>query len=114
MNYDPTFDPRPWYTVPEAARALRMSKVTLYRKAQSGKIPSRREGRKVLIPAWFVEQGSKAPEPEPAPAPPKRGPGRPRKPAPALPKRKPGRPRKLASASNKPRIRVKAGSDRSA
>jgi excisionase family DNA binding protein len=53
---DALLSPRLYYTVPEAATALRMSKVTLYRKAQRGEIPSRREGRKVLIPATYVEQ----------------------------------------------------------
>jgi excisionase family DNA binding protein len=66
--------PRLYYTVPEAAMALRMSKVTLYRKAKLGLIPSRREGRKVLIPAAYVEQHG-----GPLSAPPVNRGGRPRK-----------------------------------
>lgn len=69
--------PRLYYTIAEAAVALRMSKVTLYRKTKSGEIPCRYEGRKVLIPADYVEQHKRTPPAAPAPAP--RRTGRPRK-----------------------------------
>lgn len=72
--------PRFYYTIKEAAIALRSSKVTLYRKTKSGEIPCRYEGRKVLIPADYIEQHKRSPAPEPqATAPVKNKGGRPRK-----------------------------------
>ncbi len=46
---------RIWYTVEEAAAALRISQVTLYAHIKSGKIASRKLGARRLIPAYAVE-----------------------------------------------------------
>lgn len=78
--------PRLWYTIQEAAEALRMSTGAIYKLTKRGTMESRRIGRKLLIPAHVVE-GRAAREntddpPEQAPAEPqKRSRGRPRKPS---------------------------------
>jgi excisionase family DNA binding protein len=75
---DALLPPRLYYTVREAADVLRMSVVTVYRKTRTKEIPCRYEGRKVLIPAAYVESRQDNPDPPDAP-PRKRGRGRPRK-----------------------------------
>ena len=43
-----------FYTVAEAATLLRVSKITIYRNTESGKIPRAKVGKRVLIPAAYV------------------------------------------------------------
>jgi excisionase family DNA binding protein len=42
-------------TVAQTAKSLNVSKLTVYRRTATGEIPSTRMGRKVLIPAAFIE-----------------------------------------------------------
>ncbi|MDR1058566.1 MAG: excisionase family DNA-binding protein [Treponema sp.] len=44
-----------FYTVAQTAKALNVVPLTVYRKTATGEIPSTRMGRKVLIPAAFIE-----------------------------------------------------------
>jgi excisionase family DNA binding protein len=42
------------YTIKEAAKLLPVSEITLYRHTKNGDIPTTRIGRKVLIPASYI------------------------------------------------------------
>jgi excisionase family DNA binding protein len=42
-------------TVAQTAKSLNVSHLTVYRKITSGEIPHTRLGRKVLVPAVFIE-----------------------------------------------------------
>lgn len=44
-----------YYTAEEAALTLRVDIKTIYRKIKAGQVPTRRFGRRYLIPASFVE-----------------------------------------------------------
>lgn len=44
-----------YYTVKETAAILGVSVSLIYSEVQQGKIPSRRVGSRILIPASFVE-----------------------------------------------------------
>jgi excisionase family DNA binding protein len=44
-----------FYTVAQTAETLNVAKLTVYRRTTTGEIPSTRMGRKVLIPAAFIE-----------------------------------------------------------
>ena len=44
--------------VPVAARLLGMPPSTLYRLARRGEVPSRQVGSIVLIPRWWITEGS--------------------------------------------------------
>jgi excisionase family DNA binding protein len=46
---------RQFYTVRQTADALSISALTVYRRTATGEIPSTRMGRKVLIPAKYIE-----------------------------------------------------------
>ncbi|MDR1445498.1 MAG: excisionase family DNA-binding protein [Treponema sp.] len=45
-----------FYSVSQTAKALGVSSLTVYRRTSSGEIPSTHMGRKVLIPAAFIEK----------------------------------------------------------
>lgn len=45
-----------FYQVDEAARKLHVSAITIYRNIQSGKIPSKKVGQRVLIPGSFIDK----------------------------------------------------------
>jgi excisionase family DNA binding protein len=45
-----------FYTVAQAAKSLNVAKLTIYRRTTTGEIPSTRMGRKVLIPAMYIEK----------------------------------------------------------
>jgi excisionase family DNA binding protein len=45
-----------FFTVAQTAKSLNVSKLTVYRRTVTGEIPSTRIGRKVLIPAAFIEK----------------------------------------------------------
>jgi excisionase family DNA binding protein len=47
--------PQQFYTVAQTAKSLSIAKLTVYRRITSGEIPSTRMGRKVLIPAAYIE-----------------------------------------------------------
>jgi excisionase family DNA binding protein len=47
--------PQQFYTVAQTAKVLGVSSLTVYRRTSTGEIPSTRMGRKVLIPAAFIE-----------------------------------------------------------
>jgi excisionase family DNA binding protein len=63
-----------FYSVAQAAKSLNVAKLTVYRRTMTGEIPSTRMGRKVLIPAAYIEnlvtqamsgaQHATAPEPQ--------------------------------------------------
>jgi excisionase family DNA binding protein len=63
-----------FYTVTQTAKSLNVAKLTVYRRTATGEIPSTRMGRRVLIPAAFIEnlvsqamsgaQHATAPEPQ--------------------------------------------------
>jgi excisionase family DNA binding protein len=63
-----------FYSVAQTAKSLNVAKLTVYRRTATGEIPSARVGRKVLIPAVYVENlvtqamsgAQRAPAPEPA------------------------------------------------
>ncbi len=44
-----------WYSISEAAEKLNVADITLYRNAQAGKIPSRKIGSRLMIPASYVD-----------------------------------------------------------
>jgi excisionase family DNA binding protein len=44
-----------FFTVAQTAKTLNVAKLTVYRRTATGEIPSTRIGRKVLIPAAFIE-----------------------------------------------------------
>jgi excisionase family DNA binding protein len=44
-----------FYTVAQTAKSLSIANLTVYRRISSGEIPSTRIGRKVLIPAAYIE-----------------------------------------------------------
>jgi len=44
-----------FYTVAEAAKVLRVSTITIYRNTESGIIPRAKVGKRVLIPASYVQ-----------------------------------------------------------
>jgi excisionase family DNA binding protein len=44
-----------FYTVRQTADVLSISTLTVYRRTATGEIPSTRMGRKVLIPAAYIE-----------------------------------------------------------
>jgi excisionase family DNA binding protein len=44
-----------FYSVTEAAKFLSVCRITIYRGINNGEIPSARLGRKVLIPAAFID-----------------------------------------------------------
>lgn len=52
---------RQYYTKKEACEYLRISASTLDRRIREGIIPKASFSGWTLIPAWFVEQGSKEP-----------------------------------------------------
>jgi excisionase family DNA binding protein len=66
--------PQQFYTVAQTAKALNVVPITIYRRTATGEIPSTRMGRKVLIPAAYIEtlvtramtgaQHTAAPEPQ--------------------------------------------------
>lgn len=45
-----------FYAIPEAAKKLNVAEITLYRNCQSGKIPSKKVGQRVMIPGSFVDR----------------------------------------------------------
>jgi excisionase family DNA binding protein len=47
--------PQQFYSVAQAAKSLNVAKLTVYRRTATGEIPSTRMGRKVLIPAAYIE-----------------------------------------------------------
>jgi excisionase family DNA binding protein len=47
--------PQQFYTVAQTAKSLSIANLTVYRKIAAGEIPSTRIGRKVLIPAAYIE-----------------------------------------------------------
>jgi excisionase family DNA binding protein len=47
--------PQQFYSVAQAAKTLNVAKLTVYRRTATGEIPSTRMGRKVLIPAAYIE-----------------------------------------------------------
>ena len=44
-----------YYTIEEAALKLNVARITIYRNAQSGKIPTKKIGSRVMIPGSFVD-----------------------------------------------------------
>jgi excisionase family DNA binding protein len=62
-----------FYSVTQAAKSLNVAKLTVYRRTATGEIPSTRMGRKILIPAAYIEKlvaqtmsGQRVTSPEPA------------------------------------------------
>lgn len=51
-----------FYTVNEAAEMLQVSIVTVYRYVENGKIPCKRVGRAIRIPASYFETNTKVQE----------------------------------------------------
>jgi excisionase family DNA binding protein len=45
-----------FFTIEEAAKILRVSRVTIYRKMNTGELKVTHFGRRVLIPASFFDQ----------------------------------------------------------
>jgi excisionase family DNA binding protein len=45
-----------FYSISEAAQKLKIAQITLYRNIQSGKIPVKRIGARILIPGSFIEK----------------------------------------------------------
>jgi excisionase family DNA binding protein len=45
-----------FFTIEEAAKILRVSRVTIYRKMNTGELKATHFGRRVLIPASFFNQ----------------------------------------------------------
>lgn len=43
-----------WYSISEASQRLGCSRITLYRNAQSGKVPVKNVGTRLLIPGSYV------------------------------------------------------------
>ena len=48
-----------YYTIAQAKQILQVSETTIYRKIKDGSIPKAKFCGKVLIPAWFINQGYK-------------------------------------------------------
>lgn len=44
-----------FYTIAEAAQKLNVARITLYRNCQSGKVPSKKIGSRLMIPGSFVD-----------------------------------------------------------
>jgi excisionase family DNA binding protein len=44
-----------FYSVAQAAKSLNVAKLTVYRRTATGEIPSIRVGRKILVPAAYIE-----------------------------------------------------------
>ncbi len=44
-----------YYTIAEAATKLNVAQITLYRNGQSGKIPTKKIGSRLMIPGSFVD-----------------------------------------------------------
>lgn len=44
-----------YYPIAQAALKLNVAEITLYRNCQSGKIPSKKVGERVLIPGSYVD-----------------------------------------------------------
>ena len=51
-----------FYTLEELLTFIPMSKAGLYKVVSEGKIPSIKIGRRVLIPAWWVEELTSKPQ----------------------------------------------------
>jgi excisionase family DNA binding protein len=56
---------KPFMTVPEVARSLRLTPVRTYELLRQGRLPHIRRGRRVLIPRaawnlWLAQQADKA------------------------------------------------------
>lgn len=47
---------RKFYPISEAAQKLNVAQITLYRGVESGKIPHKRIGSRVMIPGSFVDR----------------------------------------------------------
>lgn len=45
-----------YYTIKEASVKLGLAEITLYRQVNSGKIPCKRIGSRVMIPSSFIEK----------------------------------------------------------
>jgi excisionase family DNA binding protein len=45
-----------FYTIDEASLILRVSRITIYRKRKTGEIKTIKFGRRILIPASFLER----------------------------------------------------------
>ncbi|MBL7851210.1 MAG: helix-turn-helix domain-containing protein [Cyclobacteriaceae bacterium] len=52
----PKSEGKKFYSIPEAAAETGVSKITLYRGVESGKIPSKKIGSRVLIPAAYFDR----------------------------------------------------------
>lgn len=44
-----------YYSIKEAADKLQVAEITLYRGGQSGKIPTKRIGSRLMVPGSFVD-----------------------------------------------------------
>ncbi len=44
-----------YYTIAEAAKKLNVAEITLYRNGQTGKIPTKRIGSRLMVPGSFVD-----------------------------------------------------------
>lgn len=44
-----------YYTIAEAATKLNVAQITLYRNGQSGRIPTKKIGSRLMIPGSFVD-----------------------------------------------------------
>ncbi len=49
-------DEKKFYSIDEAAIKLDVSRITIYRNCQAGKIPCKKVGSRVLIPGSFVDK----------------------------------------------------------
>lgn len=49
-------DEKKFYSIDEAAKKLDVSRITIYRNCQSGKIPHKKVGSRILIPGSFVDK----------------------------------------------------------
>lgn len=45
-----------YYTIAEAARKLGVAQITLYRNGQSGKVPTKKIGARLMVPGSFVDR----------------------------------------------------------
>lgn len=45
-----------YYSISEAAQKLNVSEITLYRNGQSGKIPTKKIGTRLMVPGSFVDK----------------------------------------------------------
>jgi excisionase family DNA binding protein len=52
----PTKNEARFYSIDEAAMKLNISRITIYRNCQAGKIPHKKVGARVLIPGSFVDK----------------------------------------------------------